>query len=177
MLRSSSSFQFSLTSPLSLSCSGHFICPLLCTLCKEVVDVRSFHKINPISFPLRFTLPLKERRKKEDSVASVAIGKKELSSPLPKGSALRVFDGECVAQSDALWRASCEKALGSAADISFFFFFFYPISGSPRDVQNSWNEKKRHGALQMTKIKKYGNRQASVSKQASSCGAWFFFFF
>lgn len=63
-------------------------------------------------------------------MASVATGKKELSPPLPKGLALRVFDGESVAHSGALRRASCEKkkALGSAADVSVFFFFF---SNSP----------------------------------------------
>lgn len=68
-------------------------------------------------------------------MASVAIGKKELSSPLPKGSALRVFDGESVAQSDALWRASCEKALGSAADFSFFLSHLWLAEGCAKQLK------------------------------------------
>lgn len=73
---------------------------------KEVaVDSCSFHKVNPFKF-LFASLCLhkrgeREKERKKDSVASVATGKKGLSPPLPKGSALRVFDGESVAQSDA----------------------------------------------------------------------------
>lgn len=101
MLRSSSSFQFFLFSLSLLFWSLH-LSTALRTL-QRSGGPAFISQNKSISFPLRFTLPLKERRrKKEDSVASVAIGKKELSSPLPKGSALRVFDGESVAQSDAL---------------------------------------------------------------------------
>lgn len=166
MLRSGS-FQFFLSSFCSVLVTFHYLSTLRCALCEKVaVDSRSFHKVNPFKFLSASLFCLHKRgereKEKKDSVASVATGKKGLSPPLPKGSALRVFDGESVAQSDAFRRASCEKALT-----------FRSFSSSPTHLWFAEGCAKQLRRREDTrcdandKIKKYGSHQASASERVN----------